>query len=197
MKLRLPAILVFLLFAAVTQVLAADEFAIDPAHSSASFAVKHMLISTVHGRFTDISGSVFYDEKDPAKSSVQAVMKTASVNTDNAMRDKHLQSTEFFDTGKYPELRFQSTRVEKVGEQLQVTGNLTIKGVTRQITFPITLAKAEVHGGTRIGVEFSTTLNRFDYNVSYDSSGTTIGKEVKIDISIEAVKKEPARAEAR
>jgi polyisoprenoid-binding protein YceI len=187
MRTRLSVLLGFMLMV-TAQVFGADEFTIDPVHSSANFAVKHLMISTVHGRFSDVSGTIIYDEKDPSKSSVLAVIKTASVNTDNQMRDKDLRSANFFETDKYPEMRFQSTKVEKAGEQLQVTGNLTMKGVTHQIMLPITLARAEVKGKTHIGIETSTTLNRFDYNVSFDSTGATVGKEIKIDINVEAVK---------
>lgn len=187
MRTRLSVLLAFLLLVAAP-VFAADEFTIDPVHSSANFAVKHLLISTVHGRFSDLSGTILYDEKDPSKSSVLAVIKAATVNTDNQTRDKDLRSANFFETDKYPEIRFQSTKVEKVGDQLQVTGNLTMKDVTRQITLPITFAKAEVKGKTRIGIETSTALNRMDYHVSFDPTGATVGKEIKIDINVEAVK---------
>lgn len=190
MRTRLSVLLAFVL-SVTAQVVAADVFTIDPAHSSANFAVKHLMISTVRGRFSDVSGTITYDEKDPAKSSVLAVIKTASVNTDNQTRDRDLRSANFFETDKYPEMRFQSTKVERIGDQLQVTGNLTMKGVTRQITLPITLVRVEVKGKTRLGIETSTTLNRFDYNVSFDSSGTTVGKEIKIDISVEAVRNQP------
>ena len=196
MKTRSLAVLGFVLFA-LAQVFAADEFTIDPVHSSANFSVKHLAISTVHGRFSDLSGTIVYDEKNPAKSSVKAVIKTASVNTDNAMRDKDLRSANFFDSEKYPEMRFQSTKVEKVGNQLQVTGNLTIKDVTRQVSFPITLAEGEARGKTRLGIDFSIALNRFDYNVSFDSTGATVGKDIKIDVSVEAIKNVPAGAAAK
>jgi polyisoprenoid-binding protein YceI len=187
MRTRLIVLLGFMLIV-TAQVFGADEFTMDPVHSSANFAVKHLMISTVHGRFSDVSGTIIYDEKDPSKSSVLAVIKTASVNTDNQTRDKDLRSANFLETDKYPEMRFQSTKVEKIGELLQVTGNLTMKGVTHQIMLPITLARAEVKGKTRLGIETSTTLNRFDYNVSFDSTGATVGKEIKIDINVEAVK---------
>jgi polyisoprenoid-binding protein YceI len=189
MRTRSSVLLAFVLLV-TAQVFAADEFTIDPAHSSANFAVKHLMISTVHGRFSDVSGTIFCDEKDLSKS-VLAVIKTASVNTDNQMRDKDLRSANFFETDKYPEMRFQSTKVEKIGDQLQVTGNLTMKGVTRQVTLPIALARAEVKGKTRLGIETSTTLNRFDYNVSFDSTGATVGKEIKVDINVEAVRNQP------
>jgi polyisoprenoid-binding protein YceI len=187
MRTRFYVLLAILMLVAA-QVFAADEFTIDPVHSSANFAVKHLTIGTVHGRFNDLSGKIVYDEKDLSKSSVLAVIKAASVNTDNQTRDKDLRSANFFETDKYPEIRFQSTKVEKIGDQLQVTGNLTMKGVTRQITLPVTIEKAEVKGKTRIGIETRTTVNRFDYNISFDSTGATVGKEIKIDINVEAVK---------
>ena len=196
MKTRSLAVLGFVLLA-LAHVFAADEFTIDPVHSSANFSVKHLTISTVHGRFSDISGTIVYDEKNPAKSSVKAVIKTASVNTDNAMRDKDLRSANFFDSEKYPEMRFQSIKVEKIGDQLQVTGNLTIKDVTRQVSFPITLAEGEARGKTRLGIDFSIALNRFDYNVSFDSTGATVGKDIKIDVSVEAIKNVPAGTGAK
>lgn len=187
MRIRFYVLLALLLFVAA-QVFAADEFTIDPVHSSANFAVKHLAISSVHGRFNDLSGTIVYDERNLSKSSVLAVIKAASVNTDNQTRDKDLRSANFFETDKYPEIRFQSTKVEKIDDQLQVTGNLTMKGVTRQITLPVTLEKAEVKGKTRLGIETRMTLNRFDYNISFDPTGATVGKEIKIDINVEAVK---------
>ena len=188
MRTRLTLLLVLLLSLGA-QLFAADEYAIDPAHSFANFAVKHLLVSTVHGRFSELSGTVSYDEKDPSKSSVVAVIKTSTVNTDNQKRDTHLRSADFFEAEKYPEIRFESTKVEGTGNgELKVTGNLTMKGVTRQITLPVTLAKAEANGKVRIGVETAIQLNRFDYNVSYDPTGATVGKEIKIDINLEAVR---------
>lgn len=172
----------------------ADEFKIDSVHSSSAFTVKHMLVSNVSGRFRDISGTISYDEKDPSKSSVNVVIKTASITTDNDRRDADLRSANFFDVEKYPEIRFQSTKVEKQGDQFVAIGNLTIKDVTKQITLPFTIAKAELKGKTRIGVESSTKLNRFDYNVKYDPSGASVGGDVKIELNLEAGKVEPAAA---
>ena len=112
MRTRLSVLLGFVLLV-TAQLFGADEFTIDPVHSSANFAVKHLMISNVHGRFSDVSGTIIYDEKDPSKSSVLAIIKTASVNTDNQSRDKHLRSADFFETDKYPEIRFQSTKRSK------------------------------------------------------------------------------------
>lgn len=165
---------------------ASDEYKIDPAHSSANFSVRHMMVSTVKGRFTDVSGAIVYDEKDITKSSVTAVIKTASVNTDNAQRDTHLKTPDFFDATKYPEIKFASTKIEKRGDQLVAIGNLTVKDVTKQVELPFTVVAAEVKGRKLIGVEASIKIIRYDYNVNYDPTGAGVGKEVTIDINLEA-----------
>jgi polyisoprenoid-binding protein YceI len=183
-----------LLFAAMlatsSLALAADAYKIDGAHSSANFTVKHMGISTVHGRFTDVSGTILYDEKSPENSSVTAVIKTASVNTDNATRDKHLNTADFFDTAKYPEIKFQSTSVRKVGgDKYVAVGNLTMKDVTKQVEIPFTLAAGKgAKGEPRLGVEGSLGIDRFDYHVSYDPTGMGVSKDVNIELSAEAGK---------
>jgi polyisoprenoid-binding protein YceI len=183
-----------LLFAALlatsSLALATDIYTLDTAHSSANFSVRHMGISTVRGRFTDLSGTILFDEQAPEKSSVTAVIKTASVNTDNATRDKHLNTPDFFDSAKYPEIRFQSTSIRHEGADKYVAvGNLTIKDVTKQVEIPFTLAKGKgMKGEPRLGVEGSLTINRFDYHVSYDPTGMGVSKDIKIDLSVEAGK---------
>lgn len=166
--------------------LPAEDFKIDPAHSSANFSVKHLMISSVKGRFADISGAIHLDENDISKSSVTAVIKATSINTDNERRDNHLRSGDFFDVAKYPEIRFQSTSVEKRGEQYVAIGNLTIKDVTKQIELPFMFATANANGKKRMGVEASTKINRFEYHVEYDKTGASVGKEVKIELNLEA-----------
>ena len=184
----------FLLLAAMLTMsslaLAADAYKIDGAHSSANFAVRHMGISTVRGRFTEVSGTILFDEAAPEKSSVTAVIRSSSVTTDNATRDKHLNTPDFFDTAKYPEIRFQSTSVRKVGDDKYVaTGNLTMRDVTKQVELPFTLAQGKgMKGEPRLGAEGELTINRFDYHVAYDPTGMGVGKEVKIDVSVEAGK---------
>jgi polyisoprenoid-binding protein YceI len=183
----------FLLLAAMLTMsslaLAADDvYKIDGAHSSANFAVRHMGISTVRGRFTEVSGTIQFDQAAPEKSSVMAVIRSSSVTTDNATRDKHLNTPDFFDTAKYPEITFQSTSVRKVGDDKYVaTGNLTIRDVTKQVELPFTLAQGKgMKGEPRLGAEGSLAINRFDYHVAYDPTGMGVGKEVKIDVSVEA-----------
>ncbi|HWR34272.1 MAG TPA: YceI family protein [Clostridia bacterium] len=175
---------------------AAEEYKIDPAHSSASFTVRHLMISNVSGRFRTMSGTILYDEADPSKSSVIAVISTASITTDNDRRDKHLQSADFFDAEKYPEIRFQSTKVMKQGDGFVAVGMLTIKDVSKEVTLPFSVAKADAHGKSRLGIESGTRINRYDYNVNYDATGATVGKDVKIELNIEAVETEAVKNEA-
>jgi polyisoprenoid-binding protein YceI len=178
------------LLAASSLALAVDTYTIDGAHSSANFSVKHMGISTVHGRFTDVSGTILFDEKAPENSSVTAKIRSASVTTDNATRDKHLNTPDFFDTATFPEIKFQSTSIRKLGDDKYIAvGNLTIRDVTKSVEIPFTLAKGKgMKGEPRLGAEGSLKINRFDYHVSYDPTGLGVGKDVAIDLSIEAGK---------
>ncbi len=179
-------ILSFLAFALVALPLFSQDFQIDPKHSSANFTVKHLLVSTVHGRFGGgVTGTIHLDSTDVTKSSVTAVIKADTINTDNETRDKDLRGARFFEVDKFPELKFQSTKVEKRGDGYVATGNLTIKDVTKQIELPFTLNQAEANGKKKIGVDAETTLNRFDYHINYDPSGTTVAKDVKIEINLE------------
>ena len=188
------ALAVSVLLLASTAALAADEYKIDPVHSSATFSVRHMLISNVGGRFKDIAGTISYDEKDITKSSVNVVIKTASINTDNDRRDSDLRSGNWFDADKYPEIKFQSTKIEKQGDGYVAIGNLTMKDVTKQISLPFTFVKADVHGKPKLGVESNTKLSRYDYNLKADPTGATVGGDVKIELNLEAGKVEPAAA---
>jgi polyisoprenoid-binding protein YceI len=170
--------------------MAADTYTIDGAHTSANFAVKHLGLSTVHGRFTQVSGTIVYDDKTPENSSVTAVIKSASVNTDIAQRDEHLRSDSFFDAAKYPEIRFQSTSVKKVGgDKYIAVGKLTIRDVSRDVEIPFTLAQGKgPKGESRLGVDGALQINRFDYHVDWDKTGTLVGKDVNLELEVEAVK---------
>ena len=176
--------------AANSLALAADTYAIDGAHTSANFAVKHLGLSTVHGRFTEVRGTILFDDKAPENSSVTAVIKTASVNTDNSMRDNDLRSDNFFNAARYPEIRFQSTSIRKAGADKYVAlGKLTIRDVTRDVEIPFTLAQGKSpKGQPRLGVDATLVLNRFDYHVSWDKTGALVGKDVNIELSVEAGK---------
>jgi polyisoprenoid-binding protein YceI len=184
--------LFMLLFAAAA--MAADQYTIDPAHSSATFSVRHMMISTVPGRFSEISGTINYDEKDITKSSVEATIKTASVTTDNQYRDKDLKSANYFDVEKYPEITFKSTKIEKRGEQLVAIGDFTMHGVTKQIELPFEINKATTPRGTVIGATADTKLSRKEYGIT--SGAAMVGDEIKISLSVEGRPAKPAGAAA-
>ena len=172
----------------------ADQYKIDPVHSSANFAVKHMMVSTVKGRFTDVEGEISYDPSDVTRSTVKAVIKTASMTTDNEKRDAHVKSPDFFDVAKYPEIKFESTKIEKRGEGYVAIGNLTIKDVTKQVEVPFTVNAAAMGGQKRLGADATLTINRMDYHVDWDKVPGTVDKEVKIELNVEASQPKAAAA---
>ena len=166
--------------------LAADEYKIDPNHSSVNFAVTHLMVSTVNGRFTAFEGKVLLDDKDVTKSSVNVTIKTASVNTDNTSRDNDLRSAGFFDAEKFPEITFQSKSVEKKGNDYVAHGTLTIKGVAKDVDLPFELKGPADAGkmGKVMGAHATLTVNRQDYGVS--KAPGMVGNDVKIDLNVEA-----------
>lgn len=174
---------------------AADTYAIDPVHTNVGFSVKHLVISNVHGKFKEFDGTIVFDDKNPSQSSVNGNIKTASLSTDNADRDKHLKSADFFDAEKYPAITFKSTKVEKKGNDYQVTGQLTIRGVAKDVTFPVVVSGPikDPWGNTKLGVEFTLKINRKDYGLAWnqalETGGAVVGDEVKIEVSGEAQKK--------
>jgi len=174
---------------------AADEYKIDGAHSHASFKVKHMMISTVEGRFGEVAGVVQFDEKDLTKSSVEATIKTASITTDNENRDKHLKSPDFFEVEKYPAITFKSKRIEKRGSNYVAIGDLTIKDVTKEVDLPFEFNTIKTARGTILGATAELKINRMDYHVKWNNAleggGVVVSDEVRIEISIEARKPAP------
>lgn len=179
--------------------LAADEYKIDPVHSTVAFSVKHMVVNTVHGRFNDWSGQITYDDKDPAKSSVEVTIKSASINTDNGQRDGHLKSPDFLDVQKFPEITFKSKSVEKKADGFVAHGVLTIRGVSKDVDLSFKLnGPIGVGGGNLLGAEASLTINRQDFGVSWskalDSGGLVVANDVKIDINVEAKQVKAAAA---
>ncbi len=181
--------------------LAADEYKIDSVHSTVGFAVKHMVVNTVHGRFGEYSGTIVYDDKDITKSSVNVTIKTASVNTDNAQRDGHLKSPDFLDAQKFPEITFVSKSVEKKADGFVAHGALTIRGVSKDVDLLFKVNGPIAAMGSQIlGAEASLTINRQDYGVSWskalDNGGLVVANDVKIDINVEAKQAKPAAAAA-
>lgn len=180
---------------------ASGAYNFDKAHSSIGFRVKHMGLVDVPGYFRDFTGTINYDAKDVSKSSVEFAAKMTSVDTGVAARDNHLRNADFFEVEKYPEMTFKSTKIEKSGNQWMITGNLTMKGVTKQISFPFNVA-GFIGGerGTRMGATAETVINRRDFNVNYGNklpNGTPqLSDEVKVILNIEAIMPPPAKANA-
>lgn len=174
-------------------------YKLDPAHSTVGFAVKHLTVSTVRGQFGEFTGEFNVDEKDLTKSSFEVRIKTASVNTQNERRDNDLRSTNFFDAANNPEIVFKSKRIEKKGDGYVAIGDLTIRGVTKEVALPFTLAgPINGPGGLpRYGVEATTTINRQDYGVSWnrslDGGGLVVSDEVRIEINGELFKAPPPK----
>jgi polyisoprenoid-binding protein YceI len=169
----------------------------DKAHSFIGFRVQHMGLIEVPGFFRDFTGTVNYDASDVKKSSVEFTAKIASVDTGVKPRDAHLQKPEFFDAEKFPDLKFKSTKIEKKGKQWMLTGDLTIRDVTKSVTFPFNIVGFIVgERGTRMGLTAETTINRREFGVTYDSklpNGTpSVSDEIKINLQIEANMANPA-----
>lgn len=166
----------------------AETYKIDPVHSTAGFSIRH-IVSRVNGSFTDVSGMINYDPKSPEKFSAQATIKAASINTNNGARDKHLQSPDFFDAAKYPEITFKSTKAKKKDDLLMVTGNLTMHGITKSIVLPVEILGLGVHPMSKApvaGFAAEMTLKRSDFGVnSWTDMASVVGDEVKITLNIE------------
>jgi polyisoprenoid-binding protein YceI len=195
---KIPGLLLVVL-AACGAAFAADEYKIDPVHSRVGFAVKHMVVNTVHGRFTDYNGSILYDDKDPSKSQVNVTIKTASINTDNTNRDNDLRSANFLDAEKFPEIIFKSKSVEKKGDGFVAHGALTIRGVSKDVDLGFTLSgPIDTGRGKLLGAEAGLTINRQDYGVAWSRSlaggELIVANDVKIEINVEAKGAAPAPA---
>jgi polyisoprenoid-binding protein YceI len=175
---------------AVPALAATSTWQIDPNHANAQFLVKHLGISTIQGEFTKVSGTVDLDDQDITKSSVNVTIDATSIYTRVTMRDNDLKSEHFFDVDKYPTMTFQSTKIEKTGDNTEkMTGNLTIRGVTKEVTFDVTGPSAPVKamGTIRRGAEATTTINRQDFGVSADPG--MVGDDIQIRIDIEITQK--------
>jgi polyisoprenoid-binding protein YceI len=184
---------------AATQSSKPTQWQIDPAHSAAHFSVRHLMISNVRGEFTKLSGSAAINPSDPSKSSVEITIDAASINTREPQRDEHLRSADFLEVAKYPTLTFRSKRVETLGtEELKVIGDLTIRGVTKQVTFEVEGPTAPVKdpwGNIRAGVAASAKINRKDFGVAFnaltETGGLVVGDEVKITVEAELIQQAP------
>ncbi|MGD0739539.1 MAG: YceI family protein [Terracidiphilus sp.] len=168
---------------------------IDPAHSSAEFKVKHMMISNVKGSFSGLSGVLTEHAVDSTLSSVEASIPVATVSTGDAQRDGHLKSADFFDADRYPTLNFKSTAVVRKGDAYEVSGDLTVHGVTKQVTFAVDGPSApgkDPWGNTRIGLSATTKINRKDFglawNAALETGGFLVGDEIAITLDVQFIK---------
>lgn len=164
---------------------------VDKAHSSITFSVSHMVISEVSGKFKDFDIALKSSKADFSDASVTSVIKAASISTDNDKRDNHLKSDDFFNAGQYPEIRFKSDSFEKVGDnKYKITGDLTIRDVTKKVTFDAVLnGTMKAMGKTIAAWKATTVVNRFDYNLKWnmaiEGGGLIVGKDVTITLNLE------------
>jgi polyisoprenoid-binding protein YceI len=182
----LSAVLVFAISAAAE----VQTWQIDPNHTAAQFSVRHMGISTVRGAFTKVSGTTQYDASDPTKSSVEATIDAASVDTRVSMRDDDLRSDHYFDVAKYPTITFKSKSVQTAGSgKLKIIGDLTIHGTTKEVALDVDGPSAPVtdpRGNTHVGASASTTVKRTDFGVG--GSNPMVGEDITITIDVELLR---------
>ena len=177
----------------------ASQWDVDPAHTTAGFSVKHMVINTVRGEFGKTTGTVNLDDADPTKSTVELTIDASSVDTRNADRDKHLKTQDFFWVDKYPTLTFKSTKIEKKdAEHYSVTGDLTMRGVTKPVTLDVVMPAQELKdpwGATRRAATATGTINRQDWGINWnkglDNGGVLVSNDVGLEVDVEMTKKAP------
>lgn len=172
----------------------APEYEIDPSHSTAAFSVRHFTVSNVRGKFGKLSGVIRYDPDDLAESGVMVTIDAATIDTDHEQRDNHLKSADFLYVEEHPEITFVSSRVETGDDGFILTGDLTIRGVTREVSFPFTLVGPikDPLGLMRIGGEGELTIDRTDFGLEWnrlmETGGVFVGEEVAIELSVEATR---------
>ncbi|ACQ78354.1 YceI family protein [Beutenbergia cavernae DSM 12333] len=168
----------------------------DPAHTRIGFSAKHAMVTTVRGAFNDVTGFIHADLEDLSQSSVNVTLGAASVDTRNSQRDDHLRSPDFFDVEKWPEITFVSTNIDQIEDQdFAVSGDLTIRDVTRQVMLPITLigVQQDATGSLRAGLEGSRRINRRDFglewNMPLDAGGLLVSERITLEFEISAIKR--------
>ena len=174
---------------------------IDAAHSGINFSIRHMVVSKVRGRFAKYSGALSLDDEDLTRSLVEATIDASSIDTGTEQRDAHLRSPDFFDVEKFPELRFRSQRIEKLdGDRYRVVGELTIRDVTREVSLDVEYGgrAKDPWGNERMGFLAKASLDRKDFGLKWnqvlEAGGVLVGDRVEIELEVQAVKAEAARA---
>ena len=169
-----------------------EQYNLDPSQTQISFVVRHLGVTDVRGKFNKFDGDIFFDESDITKSAVRVVIETASLDTDNERRDKHLRSEDFFEVAKFPAMTFVSKRIEQQNGKLVLHGDLTIRDVTREVAIPFELTGPVkmASGQKRLGAEGQLTINRFDYGLKYNKFAEAIAvvaPEVRIELNVAAL----------
>lgn len=174
---------------------------VDPTHAEVGFAVKHLMISTVRGRFGAVEGKVVFNEADPSRSTIDVSVDIASIDTRQEMRDNHLRSADFFDAENHPKMHFVSKKVVgDINDDFKVIGDLTIRGTTREVTLDVSLTGRgnDPWGNERMGIEAKGKVSRSEFglhwNQALETGGVVVGDEVKISIDVELIKQKPEAA---
>jgi polyisoprenoid-binding protein YceI len=168
---------------------------IDPAHSNAQFVVRHMMITNVRGGFNGVQGTVVYDPADLGSSSVDVTIDKNSLSTGDATRDTHVKSADFLDVEKYPTITFKSKKITKDGDDLKITGDLTIHGVTKEVALNVagpTEEQKDPWGNTRVGASATTKIKRSDFgltwNAALETGGIMLGDDIKLELDVSLIK---------
>jgi polyisoprenoid-binding protein YceI len=167
---------------------------LDPSHTLVEFSAKHLMITTVKGRVTDVAGTISIDENEPTNSAVEVTLKAASLDTRTDQRDQHLRSGDFLDVEKYPEIKFRSTRIQGDKDRFKLTGDLTIRDVTKPITLDVEFEgrTKDPWGGERVGFSANGKIDRRDFGLTWnqalETGGVVVGNDIKISLEAQAVK---------
>jgi polyisoprenoid-binding protein YceI len=171
------------------------DYSIDPAHSRLGFVARHAMVTKVRGQFSDVEGTIHLDAADPARSHAEVKIKTASVNTAQQQRDDHLRSADFFDVEQFPEIVFRTTSIEPLGDNnYRVTGDLSIRKITQPVSvdFEFTGSAKDPFGNVRVGFDGSTTVNRKDWeltwNAALETGGVLVSEKIALELDVSAIK---------
>lgn len=186
------AALLFTGFTGAAALAQSSNWTIDKNHAEITFAIRHMGVSTVRGSISGITGDVVWDGKNPATAGVNATIDANTLTTNNEARDKHLKSPDFFNVAQFPTLSFKSTSIQRVHGKLQVTGDLTLTGITKSVTFDVegpTAPQKGMQGGQVIGLSATGVIHRSDFNFGPKFAPPMLGDDVQFTIDLEADQK--------